>query len=125
MLWCSARDMWKKRYFEEKKKTMPLEEIVNRCQGELEALHRKLMSMLEGPSHEKKYNIGANPPSQKVTALCGMLPMTSVLQCSYTACCCLYRTNLQTVLVLHVHPVYAAGVLNTCFACGFLHQSSK
>jgi hypothetical protein len=61
----SARDIWKKRYFEEKKKTPPLEEQTNRLQEELEALHRKMMAVLEGPK-EKNMKLGDNKPSQKV-----------------------------------------------------------
>lgn len=60
-----ARDVWKKRYFEEKKKTAPLEEQTNRLQEELENLHRKLMATLEGPK-EKNIKLGDNKPSLKV-----------------------------------------------------------
>ncbi|KAL8625719.1 hypothetical protein ACOMHN_043994 [Nucella lapillus] len=59
-----ARDIWKKRYFEEKKKTPPLEEQTNRLKEELDALHRKLMAVLEGPK-EKNVKLGDNRPSQK------------------------------------------------------------
>ena len=46
-LYASARDLWKKRYFEEKKKTNPLDEQTSRLRQELDALHRKIMSQLE------------------------------------------------------------------------------
>ncbi|XP_076440651.1 uncharacterized protein LOC143280051 isoform X2 [Babylonia areolata] len=59
-----ARDTWKKRYFEEKKKTPPLEEQTNRLKEELEGLHRKLMTVLEGPK-EKNIKLGDSRPSQK------------------------------------------------------------
>ena len=62
----SARDVWKKRYFEEKKKTPPLEEQMNRMKQELDAVHRKLMSTLEGPK-EKNVRFGDTKPSLKVT----------------------------------------------------------
>ena len=61
----SARDMWKKKYFEEKKKTAPLEENSNRLRQELEALHRRLMNTLEGPKEKNARLIDSNP-SQKV-----------------------------------------------------------
>ncbi|XP_060072344.1 zinc finger CCCH domain-containing protein 13-like [Ylistrum balloti] len=48
-----ARDLWKKRYFEEKKRTSPLEEQCNRLRHELEIIHRKLMNTLEGPAKDK------------------------------------------------------------------------
>lgn len=53
-----ARDLWKKRYFEEKKKTPPLEEQCNRLRHELDIIHRKLMNTLEGPSKEKSTRLG-------------------------------------------------------------------
>ncbi|KAK0042066.1 zinc finger CCCH domain-containing protein 13 [Biomphalaria pfeifferi] len=56
-----ARDMWKKKYFEEKKKTAPLEENSNRLQQELEALHKKLMNTLEGPKEKNAKFIDAQP----------------------------------------------------------------
>ncbi|XP_078316588.1 spermatogenesis-associated protein 1-like isoform X10 [Crassostrea virginica] len=60
-----ARDLWKKRYFEEKKKTPPLEEQCNRLRHELDIIHRKLMNTLEGPSKEKSTRTGDLKPSQK------------------------------------------------------------
>ncbi|XP_041357853.1 zinc finger CCCH domain-containing protein 13-like [Gigantopelta aegis] len=59
-----ARDVWKKRYFEEKKKTPPLEEQMNRMRQELDAVHRKLMITLEGPK-EKNVRFGDVKPSLK------------------------------------------------------------
>ncbi|XP_035824147.1 zinc finger CCCH domain-containing protein 13 [Aplysia californica] len=59
-----ARDMWKKKYFEEKKKTAPLEESSSRLRQDLEALHRRLMNTLEGPK-EKNLKIVDNKPSRK------------------------------------------------------------
>ncbi|XP_056019198.1 spermatogenesis-associated protein 1-like isoform X25 [Ostrea edulis] len=60
-----ARDIWKKRYFEEKKKTPPLEEQCNRLRHELDIIHRKLMNTLEGPSKDKSTKHGDLKPSQK------------------------------------------------------------
>ncbi|KAK7490477.1 hypothetical protein BaRGS_00018263 [Batillaria attramentaria] len=59
------RDVWKKRYFEEKKKTPPLEEQTNRLREELEALHRKLMTTLEGPKEKNVKISGDVRPSQR------------------------------------------------------------
>ncbi|KAK3091842.1 hypothetical protein FSP39_023087 [Pinctada imbricata] len=59
-----ARDVWKKRYFEEKKRTPPLEEQCNRLRTELDIIHRKLMNTLEGPSKDKSTR-GDMKPSQK------------------------------------------------------------
>ena len=39
--------MWKKRYFEEKKKTAPMEEQTVKLRQEMDALHRRIMSQLE------------------------------------------------------------------------------
>ncbi|XP_064604919.1 spermatogenesis-associated protein 1-like isoform X2 [Liolophura sinensis] len=60
-----ARDVWKKRYFEEKKKTSPLEDQCNRLRQEVEQIHRKLMSTLEGPKDHKGGKISNNIPSEK------------------------------------------------------------
>ena len=43
----AARDVWKKTYFDEKKKTLPLEDEAQRMQQELETLHKRFMSHLE------------------------------------------------------------------------------
>lgn len=61
----TARDLWKKRYFEEKKKTNPLEEQCNRLRHELDIIHRKLMNTLEGPK-EKQTKVGDLKPSKQV-----------------------------------------------------------
>ncbi|XP_071799381.1 uncharacterized protein [Asterias amurensis] len=61
-----VRDLWKKRYFEEKKKTNPLEEQVNRLRGQLDQQHRKLLSHLEGRGAYQKGAPRINaPPSKK------------------------------------------------------------
>ena len=57
--------MWKKKYFEEKKKTSPLEDSSSRLRQELEALHRRLMNTLEGPK-EKNLKLQESKPSTKV-----------------------------------------------------------
>lgn len=61
----SARDIWKKRYFEEKKKTGPYEEQCNRLRHELDIIHKKLLSTLEGPK-EKATQLKDIKPSNKV-----------------------------------------------------------
>ncbi|XP_045157939.1 spermatogenesis-associated protein 1-like isoform X4 [Mercenaria mercenaria] len=59
-----ARDLWKKRYFEEKKKTGPLEEQCNRLRHELDIIHKKLLTTLEGPK-EKATKLNDIKPSNK------------------------------------------------------------
>lgn len=65
MLTFSARDLWKKRYFDEKKKTGPLEEQTNRLRHELDIIHKKLLATLEGPK-EKATKLNDLKPSSKV-----------------------------------------------------------
>ncbi|XP_045157950.1 spermatogenesis-associated protein 1-like isoform X14 [Mercenaria mercenaria] len=60
-----ARDLWKKRYFEEKKKTGPLEEQCNRLRHELDIIHKKLLTTLEGPK-EKATKLNDIKPSNKL-----------------------------------------------------------
>jgi hypothetical protein len=43
-----ARDMWKKKYFVEKKKTPPLEERVILLKNDLEQTHKKTVQIIEG-----------------------------------------------------------------------------
>ena len=43
----AAKNIWKKRFFEEKRKTAALEEQVNRLRHEVDAQHKALMSYLE------------------------------------------------------------------------------
>ena len=57
--------MWKKKYFEEKKRTAPLEESSAKLRADLEALHKRLMNTLEGPKI-KDLKLLQNTPSQKV-----------------------------------------------------------
>lgn len=66
MIFSSARDMWKKKYFEEKKRTGPLEDHTNRLHNELEALHRRRMNILEGPK-DKNMKVIDTGPSEKVS----------------------------------------------------------
>lgn len=58
-----ARDVWKKKYFEEKKRTNPLEEQSSKLRSELENLHRRIMSQLEGSKGEPTPR-GVEKPSQ-------------------------------------------------------------
>ena len=62
----SARDIWKKRYFEEKKKTGPFEEQCNRLRHELDIIHKKLLTTLEGPREKATKLQDFKPPSNKV-----------------------------------------------------------
>lgn len=42
-----GRDIWKKRYYDEKKKGAPMEERCNKMRQELGQLQRKILSQLE------------------------------------------------------------------------------
>lgn len=42
-----ARDMWKKRYFLEKKKSPPLEERVAQLKSELESIHQRTTQTID------------------------------------------------------------------------------
>ena len=74
-----ARDVWKKKYFEEKKKTPPLEEQVNRLRIELENLHQRIIVQLEGskedgmphekPSSFNNLKLQATKTSHEITDL--------------------------------------------------------
>ena len=64
---CTARDVWKKKYFEEKKKTPPLEEQTNKMRQELDLLHRRIMSQLEGTPIDGKTPRQKGDPSQSVS----------------------------------------------------------
>jgi len=50
------RDLWKRRFFEEKKKTAPLEDIYKQLRNEYEAKQRKLMQLPEVQSAHFKKN---------------------------------------------------------------------
>ncbi|XP_071483142.1 uncharacterized protein [Diadema antillarum] len=58
------RDYWKKRYFDEKKMTAPLEDQVNRLRNQAEVLHRKLLNHLEGKKGRGAPKV-KGPPSKK------------------------------------------------------------
>ncbi len=65
----TARDLWKKRYFEEKKRTNPLEEKANKLRVDLDALHRRIMSQLETQKEReslRKNTEKDKKPSQQV-----------------------------------------------------------
>ena len=60
--------MWKKRYFEEKKRTTPLEERANKLRNELDSLHRRIMSQLETKrERDDGRKLKDNKPSQQVS----------------------------------------------------------
>ena len=65
LLFFLARDVWKKKYFEEKKKTPPLEEQSGKLRQEMENLHRKIMSNLEGVRDTHRNE--PNKPGPKVS----------------------------------------------------------
>ena len=67
-----ARDIWKKRYFEEKKKTAPFEEQCNRLRHELDIIHKKLLTTLEGPKEKATKLQEIKPASNKVGSARGM-----------------------------------------------------
>lgn len=47
-----AKNIWKKKFFEEKRKTAALEEQVNRLRHEVDAQHKTLMAYLESKERE-------------------------------------------------------------------------
>ena len=54
LLLIAARDNWKKQYFEEKKKTLPLEEHATKMRREVDNLNRRLISRLEKEADSKQ-----------------------------------------------------------------------
>ena len=66
--WITARDVWKKKYFEEKKKTPPLEEQCTKLRQELDQLHRKIMSTLESKTEREGRRQPPDKPSTQVRA---------------------------------------------------------
>ena len=68
----TGRDLWKKRYFEEKKVTNPLDDQTNRLKMELESLQRKLMAQLEVQRERRDgRRVQEGKPSNQVS--CGVL----------------------------------------------------
>ena len=47
MFFFSAKNIWKKKFFDEKRKTGALDEQVNRLRHEVDVQHKALMSYLE------------------------------------------------------------------------------
>jgi hypothetical protein len=43
----AGRDLWKKKYYEEKKKSVPIEDKCNKMKQELDQLQRRIVSQLE------------------------------------------------------------------------------
>lgn len=58
----TARDVWKRRYYDEKKKTPALEDEAERLHEELEMLHRKIIAQLES-AKEERTKVKANDQS--------------------------------------------------------------
>jgi len=92
----SARDLWKKRYFDEKKKTGPLEEQSNRLRHELDIIHKRLLTTLEGPK-EKATKLNDIKPSSKV----GSPPKPLVSSEFQTA-----RSRTPSLSTLHSQPPF-------------------
>uniref|UniRef100_A0A1I8GY28 SPATA1_C domain-containing protein n=1 Tax=Macrostomum lignano TaxID=282301 RepID=A0A1I8GY28_9PLAT len=59
-----ARDMWKKRYFEAKKQTVPLEEQTNKLREELEAYHKRMVGTMTSRVKEGR-NVDAPDATQQ------------------------------------------------------------
>ena len=60
----AGRDTWKKKYFEEKRKTVPLEEESRKLRHELEATNKKIIAQLEKTPDGQQASAGQ--PSQQV-----------------------------------------------------------
>ena len=90
-----ARDVWKKRYFEEKKKTPPLEEQCSKLRQELDQLHKKIMTTLEG-GKERDRRFPTEKPSEKVHV--AMFECLLQLINYYQHCSFLYKLFLQSNL---------------------------
>ncbi|XP_030851864.1 spermatogenesis-associated protein 1 isoform X2 [Strongylocentrotus purpuratus] len=73
-----SRDYWKKRYYDEKKKTAPMEEQVSRVRNQLDQMHRKLLSHIEGG--KKKGASVKGPPSKKNDHKINILKMQHELE---------------------------------------------
>lgn len=73
--------MWKKRYFEEKKRTTPLEERANKLRNELDSLHRRIMSQLETQrERDDGRKLKDNKPSQQVSTKLLSFQTSNILQ---------------------------------------------
>ena len=59
----AGRDTWKKKYFDEKRKTVPLEEQYKRLKCELEVNNRKIVAQLE-KTHDGQPSSTGQPPQQ-------------------------------------------------------------
>lgn len=62
---CAVREEWKKKYFETKKATVSLEDVLSKLQQDLELCHQKLLLQLEARDSRKQPN---NTTSSKVCA---------------------------------------------------------
>ncbi|RXN00024.1 Ribosome production factor 1 [Acipenser ruthenus] len=60
-----ARDAWKKRYFETKKATAPLEDTLKTLRQELETYYQKLLQQLQARDGRKKYKHPMNASNSK------------------------------------------------------------
>ena len=60
-----GRDAWKKKYFEEKRKTMPLEEESKKLRSELDAANKKILAQMER-TQDGKQSTSAGQPSEQV-----------------------------------------------------------
>ncbi|MGH0139622.1 UNVERIFIED_CONTAM: hypothetical protein FKN15_040493 [Acipenser sinensis] len=60
-----ARDAWKKRYFEAKKATAPLEDTLKTLRQELETYYQKLLQQLQARDGRKKHKHPMNTSNSK------------------------------------------------------------
>ena len=85
-----ARDVWKKKYFDEKKRTQPLEDQTGKMRAELDNLHKRIMTQLEGNKSDRRHE------DQKPGAMVG-LPMFNI---EVSIIYLLYRFSQHHTLVL-------------------------
>ncbi|XP_053100502.1 spermatogenesis-associated protein 1 isoform X2 [Hemicordylus capensis] len=64
-----ARDAWKKKYFEKKKVTASLEEVLNQLREDLELHYQKILTQLEARDIRKRRNNGTHIASSKNNAI--------------------------------------------------------
>ncbi|KAI6063914.1 Spermatogenesis-associated protein 1 isoform X2 [Aix galericulata] len=61
-----VREEWKKKYFETKKATASLEDVLNKLQQDLELYHQKLLLQLEARDSRKQLNSNTNLKNNKI-----------------------------------------------------------
>jgi len=58
-----GRDTWKKKYFDEKRKTVPLEDEYGKLKSELNAANKKIVTQLE-KAHDGQQSSAGQPSQQ-------------------------------------------------------------